>query len=42
MFYLCRHSAVDRAYPKYPQLPVIACPAYQPAPMPARDDKLTG
>jgi len=29
MFYLCDYSAIDSAYPKYPALPVIQCPAYK-------------
>jgi hypothetical protein len=35
-FLLCRHSAEDARYPKYPSQPVRACPAFEPAqPAPA-------
>jgi hypothetical protein len=30
-FYLCRLSAVDKRFPKYPPQPVIACEGYRPA-----------
>ena len=30
-FYLCRLSAVDPAFPRYPRLPVLLCVGYQPA-----------
>jgi hypothetical protein len=33
-FYLCRRSFDDAQYPKYPVLPVRACPGYEPAPGP--------
>ena len=29
-FYLCRRSATDPRYPKYPPLPVLDCPGYEP------------
>jgi hypothetical protein len=29
-FYLCRLSAVDPRYPKYPRLPVIQCAGHVP------------
>jgi hypothetical protein len=29
-FSLCRRSRADPAYPKYPRLPVLACPGYEP------------
>jgi hypothetical protein len=29
-FSLCERSRSDRAYPRYPRLPVIACPGYEP------------
>lgn len=28
-FYLCRLSATDARFPKYPRLPVVACPGYE-------------
>ena len=30
-FYLCRLSATDPRFPKYPRLPVLACPGHVPA-----------
>jgi hypothetical protein len=27
-FYLCERSASDPAFPKYPRLPVLACPGF--------------
>jgi hypothetical protein len=30
-FYLCRLSAVDERFPKYPMQPVVACSGYRPA-----------
>ena len=29
VFYLCRRSFTDPAFPKYPPLPVVACPGYE-------------
>jgi hypothetical protein len=29
-FLMCRISAIDPRYPKYPQLPVRSCAAHQP------------
>ena len=29
-FYLCRLSAIDKRYPKYPAQPVIACDGFNP------------
>jgi hypothetical protein len=29
-FYLCRLSAVDPAFPRYPALPVLLCGGYEP------------
>ena len=31
-FYRCEYSKVDPSYPKYPGLPVITGPAYEPGP----------
>jgi hypothetical protein len=28
-FSLCRRSREDPAYPRYPRLPVLACPGYE-------------
>jgi hypothetical protein len=38
VFYLCRLSFTDPRFRKYPPLPVLACPGYQPADSPADDD----
>ncbi|HXW03965.1 MAG TPA: hypothetical protein VD833_01930 [Vicinamibacterales bacterium] len=29
-FYLCLRSVSDIRYPKYPQLPVLTCPGFEP------------
>ena len=31
-FSLCERSKSDPAYPRYPRLPVVECPGYEPAP----------
>lgn len=35
VFSLCERSRVDPAYPRYPRLPVLSCPGFEPAPPPA-------
>lgn len=30
-FWLCRLSATDPAFPRYPRLPVLACSGWRPA-----------
>jgi hypothetical protein len=30
-FYMCRLSLIDPEFRKYPRLPVLRCPGYQPA-----------
>jgi hypothetical protein len=30
MFYLCRLSASDPRFPRYPMQPVVACPGFTP------------
>ncbi len=30
VFSLCRRSREDPAYPRYPRVPVLACPGYEP------------
>jgi hypothetical protein len=30
IFYLCQLSAVNADFPKYPHLPVLQCPGYEP------------
>jgi hypothetical protein len=37
-FYLCRLSAVDPRFPKYPGIPVLRCPGYRPADHPAEPE----
>ncbi|MGJ5813458.1 hypothetical protein [Paludibaculum fermentans] len=32
VFLLCRRALTDTAYPKYPRLPVLRCPGYEPVP----------
>jgi hypothetical protein len=36
VFSLCRRSRTDPAYPKYPPLPVRACPGHEPRAQPER------
>jgi hypothetical protein len=33
-FLLCLRSVTDPAFPKYPRLPVLACPGHEPTPAP--------
>jgi len=33
-FLLCQRSATDPSYPKYPRLPVLSCPGYEPVSKP--------
>lgn len=40
-FYLCQLAQTDPRFYRYPVLPVMMCPGYQPSP-PGPDDKLTG
>jgi hypothetical protein len=37
-FYLCRLSATDRRFPKYPPLPVRRCTGFVPSPEGADED----
>jgi len=30
VFSLCRRAREDERYPKYPRLPVVRCPGYEP------------
>jgi len=32
LFWLCRKSDLDPAFPKYPALPVVACSGYEKRP----------
>jgi hypothetical protein len=40
-FYLCRRSAEDPAYPKYPPIPVMYCRGFEPAAGTERDGSST-
>ena len=35
-FSLCLRSRSDSSYPRYPRIPVQACPGYEPRPSPQR------
>jgi hypothetical protein len=35
LFFLCQLSSTDPCFPKYPRLPVLACPGYAPNAPPA-------
>lgn len=35
VFSLCERSRTDPAYPRYPRLPVLSCPGFEPVPPPA-------
>jgi len=35
LYLLCRRSAQDRSYPRYPRLPVVRCPGFEGVPGPA-------
>lgn len=41
VFWLCRRSATDPRFPRYPALPVRACPGYEPEAAEADDDPTT-
>jgi hypothetical protein len=32
VFSLCERSRTDPAYPRYPRIPVLTCPGFEPAP----------
>ena len=32
VFSLCERSRTDPAYPRYPRVPVLRCPGFEPAP----------
>jgi hypothetical protein len=36
-FSLCRRSRQDPAYPRYPRVPVLACPGHAPSGAPGAD-----
>ncbi len=38
VFSLCLRSREDKRYPRYPRLPVLRCPGYEPRPDPAQRD----
>jgi len=35
VFSLCRRSREDERFPRYPPIPVLSCPGFEPAPRPA-------
>lgn len=37
-FLLCDRSRYDPRYPRYPQLPVLSCPGFEPARVPGESD----
>ena len=37
-FYMCQRSFTQPEYPKYPRIPVLRCPGFEPA----QDGKLKG
>lgn len=37
-YYRCERSATDAGYPKYPRLPVLRCPGYEPDEPRSSDD----
>lgn len=41
-FSLCGRSRQDPTYPRYPRLPVLACPGYERADPSDQDDPLDG
>jgi hypothetical protein len=32
LYWMCRRSLTDARYEKYPRLPVLACPGFEPRP----------
>ena len=34
VFWLCRRSATDPRFPRYPSLPVLTCAGFEPTPAP--------
>jgi hypothetical protein len=40
IFYLCKLSASDPRFPKYPRLPVLDCTGYEKGPARQRQSKL--
>jgi hypothetical protein len=39
-FWLCRRSATDPRFPRYPALPVRTCLGYEPDPVEQADDQV--
>jgi hypothetical protein len=37
-FWLCERSRTDPRFPRYPRLPVVRCPGYEPAGAPGDSD----
>jgi hypothetical protein len=42
VFSLCRRSRTDPAYPRYPRVPVLACPGYERRPAVPEGDQPQG
>lgn len=41
LFVLCDRSREDSRYPRYPRLPVLRCPGFEPSPPEAIDPDVT-
>jgi len=39
VFFLCRRSETDPAYPRYPRLPRLVCAGHEPRPVEAADEE---
>lgn len=39
VFSLCERSRTDPAFPRYPRLPVLSCPGFEPAPEPPAPER---
>jgi len=39
VFSLCERSRTEPAYPRYPRLPVLSCPGFEPAPVPPAPER---
>jgi hypothetical protein len=39
VFWLCRRSATDPRFPRYPSLPVLTCSGFEPGPAEAPDSE---
>jgi len=39
VFSLCERSREDPAYPRYPRIPVLSCPGFEPGPAPPASEQ---